>query len=139
MSWRERPRERRPDEGRSSRCSAVWTWAHLTAGRSGRVNQADLTGSTGESLLAQFEIAEALQETLTEVKTAEQLERRAAVLFGQMLQQTAHLEHLQEQMSNLQQVIEGLEDVGPLAVGVLQVSRRVGILLEVKALIFDFA
>lgn len=71
-----------------------------------------------------------LQKRLIEVfKTAEQLERRAVVLFGQMVQQTAHLEHLQEQMSNLRQVREGLEDVGLVAVGVLQVQAAV--LLEV--------
>ena len=60
-----------------------------------------------------------------------------SVLSGQMLQQTAPLEHLQEQMSNLQQVVKGLEDIRPLAVGVFQVQSAV--LLEVKALVFDLA
>jgi hypothetical protein len=36
-------------------------------------------------------------------------------------------------MGSLQQVVEGLEDVRLGAVGVLQVSRPVGMFLEVKA------
>ncbi len=40
-------------------------------------------------------------------------------------------------MSNLQQVIECLEQVGFLAVGIFQVQSAV--LLEVKALVFDLA
>src|SRR3989442_6821145 len=54
-----------------------------------------------------------------------------------MPQQTAHLEHLQEQMSNLQEVVEGLHDVRISAVGVFKIQAAV--LLDVKALVFDVA
>ncbi len=59
------------------------------------------------------------------------------MVLGQTLQQTAHLEHLQEQMGNLQQVVKGLHHVRVDAVGVFKVQTAV--LLDVKALVFNVA
>lgn len=110
---------------------------------SGRIAEADLAAGRAmgiPGLVGKAEIAEALQEALRQVlEAAEQLERGGGVLAGQLLQQIALLEHLQEQMGNLQQAVKGLQNIRGGAVGVLQVSRLVGILLDVKAFVFDLA
>ena len=91
-----------------------------TAVRSGGVVQTDL-----ESLprLKDFriepEIAKTVQQALSDVFEAAKQANRSlrSVLSRQSPQQTTHLEHLQEQMGNLQQVVEALHRIGSLAIG----------------------
>src|SRR5512147_251311 len=98
---------------------------------SSRVAEADLTGIGLEVLVGEREIPKTLQEALGNVlEAAEEANGCRGVILGKTPKQTAHLEHLREQMGNLHQVVEGFHHVGVGAVGVLKVQTAV--LLEVK-------
>ena len=58
------------------------------------------------------------------------------ILSRQIRKQTAHLEHLQEQMGNLQQIVERFHRILAGAVGMFQVQAAV--LLDVKTLVLNF-
>src|ERR1041385_6564466 len=137
FSWEEKgASERRPGKGVIADVRGPWRWRGSQPDRSARIVKADLTYGVVESLVIETEIAKTFQQALGEiVETTEELSRCGGVILRQSLKQTAHLEHLQEQMGNLQEVVEGFHHVRMGAVGVLKVQAAV--LLDVKALVFD--
>lgn len=83
-----------------------------------------------------MEIAEAIQQAPSDVlEAAEELDGGGLIGLGEMLEQAAHFEQLQKDVSDLQQVVESLHIVRVDAVGMLQVQAAV--FLDVEALILD--
>lgn len=89
-----------------------------------------------EGVAWDVEIAEAIQQAPSDVlEAAEELDGGGLIGLGEMLEQAAHFEQLQKDVSDLQQVVESLHIVRVDAVGMLQVQAAV--FLDVEALILD--